>query len=559
MSRIQIHNFLAVALVLVASACYAAAIPNYSANLESKSLRVDPPKLVVGITVDQMRMDYLYRFGSRFGEGGFKRIMRGFVGHNMHYNFIPTYTAPGHASIYTGTGPSGNGIIGNNWFDKVTHKGVYCVGDPSMTPVGTTDKKGKMSPHRLQATTLGDELNMATQGRSKIIGMSIKDRGAILPAGHSATAAYWFVGKNEGNFISSSYYMNALPGWVQDFNSSSAAEDYMVPWTTMYPIGTYTASGPDNSPHERKFTGADAPVFPHDLAALQANNGGLGMLSATPYGNSLLTDFAIAALANENLGKDKHPDLLAVSYSSTDYVGHQFGANSVEVEDTYLRLDRDLDRLFKELDARVGRDNYVVMLTADHGAVHAPGVLNDFNIPGETFSSSDLRRPLNKFIQQKYKSEKIIEDVSNGQVFFDHRETARLNLNERDMQDAVADFMRTLPNVQATYTRHSLEDSQWSGGQAGLLQNGFSQTRSGDVLYVMLPGVIQYPDTGSTHGSGQGYDTHVPFILSGPGVKPGQSFEYLEITQIAPTLAAMLRITPPSASDHRVITTALKK
>ncbi|WP_042249682.1 alkaline phosphatase family protein, partial [Jejuia pallidilutea] len=346
------------------------------------SAQEDNPKLVVGIVVDQMRYDYLTRFDKKFGENGFKRMMReGFNCKNNHFNYVPTYTGPGHASIYTGTTPKYHGIIGNNWYDKDIKKMVYCAGDTTVNSVGTAAASGLMSPHRMLTTTFADENRLFTQMRGKTIGVSIKDRGAILPAGHSANAAYWFQGGQEGNWISSTFYMDALPKWVNNFNNSKKAESYIKDWNTFYDIETYTESGADLNNFEGKFKGKETATFPYNLKALSKKNGGFNILKTTPYGNSLTADFALAAIDGEGLGQDNITDVLTVSFSSTDYVGHKFGVNSKEIEDTYIRLDKDLERFFAALDEKVGKGEYVVFLTADHGAIDVPAYLQSAKIP----------------------------------------------------------------------------------------------------------------------------------------------------------------------------------
>ena len=286
------------------------------------------PKLVVGIVVDQMRYDYLTRFYSKYGNGGFKRLINeGFNCKNNHYNYVPTYTGPGHASIFTGTSPKNHGIIANYWYDKFSKENVYCAGDSTVLAVGSDSKAERMSPHRMKTTTFADENRLFTQMRGKTIGISIKDRGAILPAGHSANAAYWFRGREEGHFITSTYYMNSLPKWVKDFNASKTAESYLKEWNTLYDIDTYTESGSDLNTFEGGFKGKDNATFPYDLAALKDKNKGFDIIKATPYGNSIVTDFAIEAITAEQLGKDNYTDVLTVSFSSPDYVGHNFGVN----------------------------------------------------------------------------------------------------------------------------------------------------------------------------------------------------------------------------------------
>ena len=357
------------------------------------------PKLVVGIVVDQMRYDYLTRFESKFGEGGFMRMINeGFNCKNNHFNYVPTYTGPGHTSVYTGTTPKYHGIISNNWYDKEIKESVYCAQDDSVESVGTESSAGKMSPHRMLTTSVADENRLFTQMRGKTIGVAIKDRGAILPAGHTANAAYWFHGKDEGVWITSTFYRKDLPQWVKDFNDSDTVESYLKVWDTYQPIETYIESGSDLNDFERGFNGKETATFPYDLAALKDENGGFDVLKATAYGNSLTVDFALAALEGEALGRDNDTDVLTVSFSSTDYVGHNFGVNSKEVEDTYIRLDRDLERFFKYLDENVGEGEYTVFLTADHGAVDVPAYLESVKIPAGYLDYNDRKERFQKFL-----------------------------------------------------------------------------------------------------------------------------------------------------------------
>src|SRR5690606_16479923 len=268
------------------------------------------PKLVVGIVVDQMRYDYLTRFYNKYGDGGFKRMMNeGFNCKNNHFNYVPTYTGPGHASVYTGTTPKYHGIIGNDWYDKEIKASVYCAGDDSMQSVGIEGKDGQMSPHRMITTTFSDENRLFTQMKGKTIGISIKDRGAVLPAGHTGNAAYWFHGEDKGYFITSSYYMESLPKWVKDFNNSNTVKSYLKTWDTYYDISTYSESGSDLNDFEGGFKGKDEATFPYYLNKLKDANGGYNILRTTPYGNTILTDFALAAVKGEDLGQDNYTDV----------------------------------------------------------------------------------------------------------------------------------------------------------------------------------------------------------------------------------------------------------
>lgn len=509
----------------------------------------DKPKLVVGIVVDQMRYDYLTRFYDKYGEGGFKRMMNeGFNCKNNHFNYIPTYTGPGHASVYSGTTPKYHGIIGNDFYDKKGKKMVYCTGDNTVVSVGTTDKAGQMSPHRMLTTTFADENRLFTQMRGKTIAISLKDRGAILPAGHTANAAYWFHGRDEGVWISSTFYMNSLPKWVSDFNTAEIAESYFKLWNTFYDISTYTESGNDKNAFEGTFKGKEDATFPYELGMLKDQNNQFDILKSTPYGNSLTTDFAIASILGEQLGMDNYTDVLAVSFSSTDYLGHKFGVNSKEVEDTYIRLDKDLERLFTYLDTHVGSGEYTVFLTSDHGAVDVPSYLSSHRIPSGYVDNNARKEKFDKFLTDTYESKDIIENISNNQIFLDRDKILVMGLELDDVQDAIANEQITYEHIAKVYTATTMNSTNFSTGIECLLQNGFNQKRSGDVIIMNDVAFISYGKTGSTHGSGLNYDTHVPLLFFGKGIKQGETLKRTNITDIAPTISALLGISFPNAS-----------
>lgn len=507
------------------------------------------PKLVVGIVVDQMRYDYLTRFESKFGEGGFMRMINeGFNCKNNHFNYVPTYTGPGHTSVYTGTTPKYHGIISNNWYDKEIKESVYCAQDDSVESVGTESSAGKMSPHRMLTTSVADENRLFTQMRGKTIGVAIKDRGAILPAGHTANAAYWFHGKDEGVWITSTFYRKDLPQWVKDFNDSDTVESYLKVWDTYQPIETYIESGSDLNDFERGFNGKETATFPYDLAALKDENGGFDVLKATAYGNSLTVDFALAALEGEALGRDNDTDVLTVSFSSTDYVGHNFGVNSKEVEDTYIRLDRDLERFFKYLDENVGEGEYTVFLTADHGAVDVPAYLESVKIPAGYLDYNDRKERFQKFLVEKYGTVDIVENISNNQLFLNKAKLKELGLDIHEVEQALVDEQISYPNIAKVYTATTMNSTDFTTGIEALLQNGFNQKRSGDVIIVDDIAHIAYSKKGSTHGSGLNYDTHVPLLFFGKGIKQGQTYNKTVIPDIAPTISALLGISFPNGA-----------
>ncbi|MAS21263.1 MAG: alkaline phosphatase [Leeuwenhoekiella sp.] len=517
------------------------------------------PKLVVGIVVDQMRFDYLTRFEAQFGDRGFKRLMSdGFECRNNHFNYVPTYTGPGHASIYTGTTPANHGIISNNWYNKFEKQQVYCAGDTTVASVGVDGPAGQMSPHRMLTTTITDQNRLHTQMRGKTIGVSLKDRGAILPAGHTANAAYWFEGGDEGKWITSTFYMDQLPKWVQEFNASAKAKNYLKEWNTLKPIETYVESGADLNTYEGGFRGKEDAVFPYDLEKLAPENGGYTLLKSTPYGNNLTTDFALEALDAEALGQDSDTDFLVVSYSATDYVGHNFGVNSKEVEDMYVRLDLDLERLLDALDKKVGEGNYTVFLTADHGAVNVPAYLSANRIPSGYFDNRAFATALNEFIVSEYGKEDLIEDISNYQVFFNYENLQEAGVNPEELQKKIAHFALQYDLMDKVYTRAELNQANYTSGVAALIQKGFNQKRSGDVFLVLDPGVISYSRTGSTHGSAFSYDTHAPLLFYGAGIKKGKTYKLTEIPDIAPTIAALLGIEFPNGTTGTIITEVLE-
>ena len=520
----------------------------------------DKPKLVVGIVVDQMRYDYLTRFWNKFGEDGFKRLVNnGFNFKNNHFNYVPTYTGPGHASVFTGTTPAYHGIISNSWYDKFEGQFVYCAGDDSVESLGTNTRAGKMSPHRMKSTSFADENRLHTQMKGKTVGIALKDRGAILPAGHTANAAYWFNGGSEANWISSTFYMNELPEWVKKFNNSKKAESYLKTWNTLKDISTYVESGTDENKFETGFSGKGTATFPYELKEIASQNGEYELIKATPYGNDLTVEFAKAAIDGENLGQDEITDILTLSFSSTDYVGHNFGVNSKEVQDTYLRLDLSLANFLKYLDEKVGEGEYTIFLTADHGGVDVPAYLSSQKIPAGYFEEADFRTSLENFVQNEFSSDSLIENISNSQIFLNYDVLKDKKMDIGEVEDKIAHYLLQQNNISRVFTREQLQSASFSQGVEELVQNGYNQKRSGDIVFVLDPGYIVYSQTGSTHGSGFSYDTHAPLIFFGKGIKKGSSVERTEIKDIAPTISSLLGISFPNASTGKVLTKLLER
>lgn len=512
--------------------------------------QTERPKLVVGIIVDQMRQEYLYRFENHYGDGGFKRLMNdGFEVKNGHYDYIPTYTGPGHASVYTGTTPRTHGIISNSWYSRKLKGTMYCAGDSTASAIGGSESNGNISARNLLSTTITDELKLFTQGRSKVVGVAIKDRGASLPAGHMADGAYWYDSKT-GTFMSSDYYMDELPKWVQKFNKQDKADDYLKKtWDTVKPIESYVESAEDNNPYEGAFKGQRLPTLPYDLKKLREDNGNYELISSTPFGNSLTADFALAALEGEEMGEDAVTDFLAVSFSSTDYVGHRFGPHSKEIQDTYIRLDQDLARLFAALDEKLGQDGYIVFLSADHAVADVPNYLKDLNVPAGNFVANKHLPEISTAIASKYGTGDWIENAWNDQIFLNLSLLEERDVNRAEMQAFLAEKLTSLEGVAQAFTGTDMINNYYSAGTQSLLQAGYNLNRSGDVLLVYEPGWISssYP-TGTTHGSGYTYDTHVPILFYGWGIPKGSTVKKYAITDIAPTLSMLLNIKLPNGA-----------
>jgi predicted AlkP superfamily pyrophosphatase or phosphodiesterase len=536
------RKFLAIALLALSSGIFAnAQTPN------------DKPRLVVGIIVDQMRQEYLYRFADRYTEGGFKRMMKeGFMMTNGHYNYAPTVTGPGHTSVYTGTTPATHGIISNSWYDRKLNKYIYCAEDSTVTNVGGTPENGNISPRNLLTTTVTDELRFSTGKRSKVVGIAIKDRGASLPAGHTGDA-YWYDDIN-GEFMTSTYYYDTLPDWVVAFNAKKVPDSYLSKtWETLFPLDTYVNSIADNNDFEGIFVGKETPTFPYNLDSLKAANGGYGLIASTPYGNSLTLDFALAAIEGEKLGQRDVTDFLAVSFSSPDYIGHRFGPASVEVEDNYLRLDREFERLFKYLDQAYGEGQYLVFLSADHAVADVANYMVSENVPAGNLNTNYIFGQLSGYCNAKYGQGDWILKYTGDQVFLNRALADEKNVDFVTLQRDLANHMLRFNGIKEVYTAEDMRTQQFPYGRAHLLQMGYNHKASGDLLLVFEPAWMVGGARGTTHGSPYNYDTNVPIVFFGWGVKSGSSSRKASITDIAPTVSALLKIKYPNAADGEPI------
>ncbi len=510
------------------------------------------PKLIIGIVVDQMRFDYLYRYSSKYSNGGFKRLMNeGFNEKNTLYPYIPTATGPGHACIFTGSVPGLDGIIDNDWYSRKLKKNIYCVSDSEVTTVGSLSKAGKMSPRNLLVTTLSDQLKLSNNFQSKVIGIAQKDRASILPVGHSANAAYWLDAET-GNFISSSYYLKELPEWVNRFNQLGMVQEYLSKdWSPFLPIETYTESDPDQEPYETQFPGETSSCFPHRLAAIPRKD--FDLIRSTPFGNDLTKDFAISALKNEKLGKSNYTDFLSISFSSTDYVGHAFGPNSIEVEDTYLRLDKNIEQILTFLDQFLGKEQVLVFLTADHGVAPTSGFNLQHKFPAGSISGMSLIQNLKDFTKTAFGNSEIIEQFSNDQIYLNYDILNHLGLKEEFVFEKLRTYLLGQEGVANLVDLNRMYANNIINDQLARIQNGYSAIRSGDFQILLEPYWMFGRNQGTNHGTGYHYDTHVPLLWYGWKIKHGESSVETSVTDIASTIADWMNIETPNGSIGKIL------
>lgn len=543
------------------------------------------PRLVLFIAVDQFRYDYLERFGDLFGSDGFRRLMRdGASWSQSNYDHMPTYTAPGHGTMMTGAYPAESGIIGNEWLDRATGKRITSVSDESVKLLGGNPNDPASSPSRLMASTVGDELRLATNDRAKVIGISVKDRSAILPAGRHANAAYWFNWLT-GTMVSSTYYFKQLPAWVTNFNNAKPADKYFgAKWERLLPEDEYLKrAGPDDPTWENVSNAwtPDTNTFPHTIT------GGLTApgqkfytaLDYSPFTNDILVSFAQEAIVNEQLGQDDDTDVLTLSFSANDYVGHRFGPYSQEVMDVSLRTDRNIATLLDFVDARVGLANTLVALTADHGVSPIPEHAAAMGLGGGRVPFATVMGKIQAGISARYNPQGKTPDPTldyllrfqegtgwrewfiNNNIYFNYDALKRDGVDVEEFSQVVVRAALSVPGIARCFSRLQLLRGATSVTDPieRRALHGFYPSRSGDVVMVAEPYKYIAETITATHGSPYSYDTNVPTIIMGQGVNAGRYLEPATPADIAPTLSALLRITAPSNSTGRVLIEALKK
>jgi len=572
------RRILAISLLLVL-----VVISSAQRRPQPDTVRSKRPRLVLLIVVDQFRYDYLDRFDDLFVANGLRRLMReGASWTQSNYDHFPTYTAPGHGTIMTGAYPAETGIVGNDWPDRTTGKRVSSVSDTQEKLLGGKPDDQGSSPRKLMSSTIGDELRLVTNDRSKVIGVSIKDRSAILPAGRNANAAYWF-SVTSGTMVSSTYYFDQLPAWVNNFNNPRPADQYFgKKWERLLSESEYIKrAGPDSPTWETVTAAGDTNSFPHTVTG-GASTPGPAFYSAfdhSPFSNELILSFAQQAISNEQLGQDDDTDVLTVSFSGNDYVGHRYGPYSQEAMDVALRTDRQIATLLDFVQAKVGLANTLIAFTADHGVAPIPEHAGAIGLGGARIKTTDLLNALRAAIKAKYNPNVTSPDPTvdyiykfndngvardgfmNGNIYFNYAALERDKVNAEELAQVVGMAALTVTGVARYFTRAQLLRGATSITDPieRRVLHGFYPSRSGDVVLIAEPFKYLGDTITATHGSAYSYDTHVPTIIMGAGVNPGRYLEPATPADIAPTLAALLRITQPPNATGRVLIEAIKK
>jgi len=520
------------------------------------------PKLVLVIVVDQFRYDYLERFGDLFGEYGFKLVTkRGALFTNANYDYVPTFTACGHAAIFSGSIPSQNGIVGNAWFDRESGKVRIMVADDAahtVTSDGPSARGGAASPRTLIGTTIGDQMRLSNNLQSKVFTASLKDRAAVLPGGQHPNGAYWF-NEASGGFVSSDYYAKELPAWVRSFSANVKADKYFgMKWDRILPAEAYKRAQPENLSLQKSALGGR---FPYAVTGGEDKPGQkfYTAFEITPFASEYLANFCMAAVGAESLGADEYPDLLSISFSSPDLTGHYYGPDSAEIEDTYIRLDRVIADLLGFIDGRIGLANTIVVVTGDHGVAPVPEYAHSNGFDAARMSGREVVDAVNKALGARFGEGKWVQNFINDQLYLDQKLIADKKVDAAEAERVAGETALTLAGVVNYFTRTQLVGGRMPDGPiARRVANGFNRERSGDVWLITKPFYFfSEGDLPTTHGSPYNYDTHVPVVLFGAGVKPGRYNDACSPSDIAPTLAALLGIEPPSNRTGRVLTEAL--
>jgi predicted AlkP superfamily pyrophosphatase or phosphodiesterase len=524
------------------------------------------PRLFLLIVVDQFRADYLERFQEFYGTHGFRRLLRdGAVWRNAHLDYFPTLTAPSHASLLSGAWPAVHGIVNNEWFDRDTNREMSAVSDQTVEQVGGRSVSG-FSPRRMLVDTIGDELRRSNNLRSKVIGVSIKPRSAILTAGKRASAAYWYDEKS-GEMVSSNYYMKSLPVWVQEFNRLKYADQFRESkWERLLPADVYEKyAGRDSPLWEVIERGEDTNSFPHamDRATIKKENDFYGQLRYTPFANDLLLNFTEKLIHEEKLGVDEYTDILILSFSANDYIGHRFGPNSHEAMDITIRTDKVIATLLERVTKQVEQKDLVVAFTSDHGVTQMPEQTQSEKKSGGRIHPTLVEQTVDNALTSHMKSgariRGAIQYLKGMNLYFNRKLLSDLNINAYVAEQVACEAIEKIGGVARCYTRARV--NRVSGGDLidRRVQNGFMENRNGDLIIVLKPDYYLTSTPSATHGSPYNNDTHVPLILVGERVRPGRYNNPASPIDIVPTISKLLGLTSPRTSSGRLLIEAIKE
>ena len=524
----------------------------------SQKKNAGKPKLIVLIVVEQMRYDYLFRYREKFDDNGFNKLTdKGFFFQNANYDYMLNYSSSGYSTIVTGSYPSMHSIVGDYWYNRLTKRLEYSVFDESANGINSENESFKMSPEKLKSTTFSDELRLSNYKKSKVFSVSANNYSAVLPGGHLANGAFAIDFEN-GKWESSSYYGQSLPSWVERFNEKNIADIYMEKnWDTYFNISEYFESLQDNTSYEKGFENG-VKTFPYLVADIKKQFNNYEVLNYTPFGNTYIKDFAISAIVNEDLGKDDYTDFLSISFSANANISKLFSIRSVELQDMYLRLDRDLAHLITFIEQFTGDDNYLIILTSDKGATDSPKFLKDSGLPGGEFNESSGLLLLSTYLNAIYGKGEWVEYYGEQQIYLNRDLILKNKLNLEDVQQTTVDFLVNLKGVASVVSSATLQKTEFSGGISKKIQNSYNQERSADIIINLSPGWAisgsKYDKFSHKKLSAYQDDTHVPLIFYGWKVKQGKSLAQISITDIAPTLSLILDIPFPSASNGSPIT-----
>lgn len=524
---------------------------------QTKLITPEKPKLIVVLSVSQFRQDYISRYWDKFSDNGFKRIVnRGTNCKNTSYNYLISDKGVGTTTMVTGTNPSNHGIVAASWYSDLKGQIIPAIYDEKAETIGGPFEAGKCSPQQILSSTFSDEINLSNNFKSKVVGISLEPTSAVLSAGHTANSAYWF-DIQEGKFISSTYYMDSLPIWVNEFNNKRIPDSYFEQeWNTLLPINEYSEGLADKNDYEQGYN--NKSVFPYEVSSVAKifkKKEKYKVLNITPFGNNLVKDFGIQSIVNDSLGHDKNTDVLFLNFTANEQIGQLFGPLSVEMEDAVLRLDREIEHFLNFVDDYVGIENTLVIFTAEHGLPYTPEYLTDHKIPSGYFNSLSAISLLKSYLNNVYGKGDWVKEYHSQQIYLNRTLIESADIKLSDFQDNVANLMLQFSGVQNTITSTSLQNTDYSQGAFAKMQNSYNQKRSGDVIIHLQNGWLE------KHGKeivSHGTDTRIPLMWYGWKIKRKTIIEPVDLIDVAPTISVLLDISFPNSSTGKPIEGVIK-